>query len=188
MESCGQWWRTEGDGGRSEEEMLTIIAAGYGLHYRGRDFRTGDLLFEKRFCSVYRWLADTGPKGLLALRGHTFMVMLVTDEFLWDPEHSSLSDITGEAVGEGYVAGGKELDHARITFRNGIVRLRARTTSWPKVTVAATGAVIYVSTLEAKPLVGYIGFYGPISTIRGDVSLNWSKDGIIVAPLEEVTA
>lgn len=130
---------------------------------------------------VYDSLSVNMLSGTVALGRDPLRVMLVTSDYVFNPQHKYRSDITGEAMGQGYESGGKLLENIAVHRVGRMGVLTADTVTWEKSTVTATGAVIY--RMRGDPsneeLVGYHRFEQELSSSRGPFELQW-KDGVIV--------
>lgn len=113
----------------------------------------------------------------------TIKILLVTSAYVPDDtNHTFRSDITGEVVGTGYVAGGVAMT-SRTSARDDINNkgvYDALDTKFPSVTVTARGAVIYKDTGNpaTDPLICYIDFLADKSSAGGDFDIIWSDNGV----------
>lgn len=117
-------------------------------------------------------------KGDIDFDTHTFKAMLVTTSYTPDQDsHAFRSDITGEASGTGYTAGGQTLDSITITQNNTSNRADIDFADETFSTVTVTnvkGYVVYKSTGVAATdiLVCYIEFTeGAQSTSAGNFTI-----------------
>ncbi|MFC9892097.1 hypothetical protein ACFVMC_00245 [Nocardia sp. NPDC127579] len=114
-------------------------------------------------------------------------VMLCTVSYTPNQDtHQYKSDITAEATGTGYTAGGALLTSCTATYNAGTntLTLDAADVSWPNSTISARYAVLYNSTPATdatRPLIGYVDFGQDISTTAGTFSIVWDAAGIITA-------
>jgi hypothetical protein len=114
----------------------------------------------------------------------TLKVMLVTGAYTPDPDaHQFKSDVSGEASGPGYTAGGQAITSKSVTQDNtddeGV--FDAEDVVWSGTSITARGAVIYkdTGTASTSPLVCYIDFGADKSTSGMDFKLQWSDEGIL---------
>lgn len=105
---------------------------------------------------------------------NSFKVMLV-DGYVPDKDtHLDRADVTGEAAGTGYTAGGAA---ATVGVTKDTVNDRIDITlggaEWPTSTITADGAVYYLSTGTAGTdiLVAYIDFGGDVVSSAGTFTL-----------------
>jgi hypothetical protein len=113
--------------------------------------------------------------GAIDSDADTFKAMLVTSAYVPSKgTHARRSDVTGEATGAGYTAGGAACacTPALNTTAHAMVLTFAAVT-WPASTITAKGLVIYKSTGTAAndPLVGYLDFGTNISSAGGTFSV-----------------
>ena len=92
-----------------------------------------------------------------------FYMMLVTSAYVPSRSHSKRSDITNEASGSGYIAGGKQVTMLlqAIDNTNNDVEIHFDTVTWTGSSITARGAVIYKrrgGAASADELVQYIDF------------------------------
>ncbi|MDG3012132.1 hypothetical protein G4X40_18480 [Rhodococcus sp. D2-41] len=103
--------------------------------------------------------------------GDTLKIMLVTSAYSPDKDaHQYKAQVTSEAVGTGYTAGGLTLNSVAVTYDAGTdtVNIAAANPEWPASTITARYAVIYDDTPATnKPLIGWIDFGGDVSTTAG---------------------
>lgn len=113
----------------------------------------------------------------------TIKVMLVTSSYILDIDtHDFIDDITGEAVGAGYTAGGQALANKAITvdLANDISKYSADNSVWTTSSITAAGAIVYKDTgVEASsPLICFIDFGQDKISDGGDFSIQWNVDGV----------
>lgn len=115
---------------------------------------------------------------------HPIKVMLCTSDYAPDQDnHQTKADVTGEASGEGYTAGGQELANKTITYDadSNATILDADDVVWSNSTITARYAVIYDdsgATDSGKLLLGFVDFDGERSSENGDFRIVWHTDGI----------
>ena len=107
---------------------------------------------------------------------NTFKAMLVTSSYTPDKDvHDKRDDVTNEATGTGYTAGGatstvtvtKDVVNDKVTIQFGAV-------SWASSTVTARGCVYYKSrggASSADELVAYNDFGSDVSSSGGTFSV-----------------
>lgn len=118
------------------------------------------------------------------LDNDTLKVALVTSGYTFDKDtHAKFSDITNEATGIGYDAGGTTLMGIDITLdtTNDLGKFNADNTSWDSATFTARGAVIYkdTGTPSTSPLVAYFDFGSNQSPVAQNFTIQWNDNGII---------
>ncbi len=118
------------------------------------------------------------------LANDTIKVMLVTSAYAPDADlHEFKSDVTNEAAGAGYTAGGAALTAKTVTQDNvdneGV--FDADDVTWANSTITARGAVIYKDTGVAatSPLICYIDFGADKSSEAADFTIQWNAEGIL---------
>ena len=127
---------------------------------------------------IYTSCEDDAARGAIDFDTDTFKTMLVTSSYTPSQStHTRRSDITNEATGTGYTAGGtvttctvaKDTTNKRVT-------LTCAGPNWENSTISAAGAVIYQSTgtASADPLVAYIDFGGTITRTSATFSVSSS--------------
>jgi hypothetical protein len=117
-------------------------------------------------------------KGNIKFGTDTFYAMLVTTSYTPDKDsHAFRSDISGEASGAGYIAGGQALSNVTITQDNTNDRANIDfdNETFSAITVSDVNAyVVYKSTGNAATdiLICYIEFdEGAQSTVAGDFTV-----------------
>jgi len=103
----------------------------------------------------------------------TFYMMLVTSAYTPLRSHSRRSNITGEAAGAGYSAGGKQVTMLLQTVdnTNNDVEIHFNPVTWSSSTITARGAIIYKyrgGFANLDELVQYIDFGTNESSENGD--------------------
>lgn len=101
--------------------------------------------------------------------------------------HRYKSDVTNEASGTGYTAGGVALNlpgAVTVTKSGNTVTLDAPDTAWPDSTVTGRYLVIYGvpaggATDATKPLISYVDFGSDVSTTSGTFQSVWNSSGIL---------
>jgi hypothetical protein len=118
------------------------------------------------------------------LANDTIKVMLVTSGYTPDADaHEFKSDVTNEASGTGYTAGGAALANKAVTQDDtddeGV--FDADDTVWAASEITARGAVIYKDTGVAttSPLIYYIDFGSDKTTYGTDFKIQWNAEGIL---------
>jgi len=127
---------------------------------------------------VYNSALEESLSGEIDFANDDFKVMLVTSAYIPDKDaHEKRSDISGEVVGAGYVAGGQSVtvtparddptDRYNVALGGSL---------WAASTITARGAVYYKDngnpTLDQ--LVGYIDFTANVISANGNFTLNGS--------------
>ena len=144
---------------------MAVTAAMYGVPL-------GNALVGTR---VWDWDTDTIKCALFTSTSNAVSAFDTLDVF---------SDLTNEASGTGYTAGGATLTSPTKTYDTATdqVRLDAADTSWASSTITARMAVVYKSTGvgTTSPLIGYIDFGADVSTTAGTFQITWDSTGIVV--------
>lgn len=122
--------------------------------------------------------------GGIDLDTDTIKVALVTSSYTPDQDaHDNFDDVTNEASGTGYSAGGATLGSVTVSADNtdneGV--FDAADTTWGSSTITARGAVIYKSTGTASTskLIAYIDFGADKSSSAGSFTIQWNSEGIL---------
>jgi len=125
-------------------------------------------------------------KGGIDYTTDTFKLMLVTTSYVVDVDaHAFRSDITGEASGTGYTAGGQTVDSLTLTQDNTNNRAVVDFADevWSTVTLTnVDGAILYKSTGVSTTdiLICYIDFTeGAQSVITNDFTVTPSASGVL---------
>ena len=103
-------------------------------------------------------------------------VMLVTSAYTPNQDtHAVLGDVTGEASGEGYTAGGVSLANKTLTQDAGKNSWKwdADDVMWPLATVTFRYAVLYDDSDPAKALIGYADFGSDQTATSQDLTIKW---------------
>jgi len=117
-----------------------------------------------------------------------FRIILTTDSYTPDADHTSVADITNElATGTGYSAfadDNKILANILSSVDNAAdqAQFDADDTTWTSSTITARYAIIYkyVDTTPANcPLVCLVDFGSDKSSSDGDFTIQWSTDGFL---------
>lgn len=124
--------------------------------------------------------------GSINMVSDTIKVMLCTSSFTPDVDNMNFkSDITNEAVGTGYTAGGQALASKAWTREDANNRafFDAADVVWPSSTITARYAVFYkdTGTPTTSPLIGYFDFEADKSSDAGNFTLEWNASGIFDA-------
>jgi hypothetical protein len=115
----------------------------------------------------------------------TIKVALVTSAYVPNQDtHAYWSDITTEATGTGYTAGGTALASKTMTYNgtSNVITLDAADVTWAASTITARYAVVYddtPATAATKPLLAYIDFGVDQSSNNGNFSITWDANGIL---------
>lgn len=117
----------------------------------------------------------------------TLYAMLCTSAYTpLQGTHRYKADVTGEATGTGYTAGGVALNvpgAVTVTVSGNTVTLDAPDTQWPNSTVTGRYLVIYASpassTDATRPLISYVDFGSDVSTTSGTFQSVWNSSGIL---------
>jgi hypothetical protein len=111
-------------------------------------------------------------------------VALVTSAYTPNQDtHVYWSDVTGEATGTGYTAGGTALTSKTNTYTGttNVIALGAANVTWASSTITARYAVIYDSTgtSTTSALLGYVDFGADQSSSSGNFTITWDANGIL---------
>lgn len=116
----------------------------------------------------------------------TFKIMLTTTTYTPDVDNDAVrSDVTGEASGSGYTAGGETLSSVTITQdnTNNRANIDAADVTFSSISVTSVdGAIVYKDTGSAATdtLICYIDFSEGAQTINsGDFTITFSADGVL---------
>jgi hypothetical protein len=125
---------------------------------------------------IYNSCIDDTARGNIDFDTDTFKAMLVTSSYTPNKDsHEKRDDVTNEATGTGYTAGGatstvtvtKDNANDKVTIQFGAV-------SWASSTVTARGCVYYKSrggASSADELVAYNDFGSDVSSSGGTFSV-----------------
>lgn len=120
----------------------------------------------------------------LAAVGSDIRVVLCSSSYTPNQDtHESKSDVTGEVVGTGYVAGGVVLSGRTLTYdaATNVIAFKGADVEWPNSTITARYAVIYDNTPATagdKKLIAYVDFGEDKVSSDGTFKLLWHVDGI----------
>lgn len=131
---------------------------------------------------TYPLLAKSLANKEITLPGDVLKVALVTSSYTPDNSHQYKSQVTGEATGTGYTAGGATLTSITWTLNGSVYTLDAADTTWANSTITARYAVLYDSTPAsdaARPLLGYVDFGANFSSTNAAFTLTWDAAGIL---------
>lgn len=119
--------------------------------------------------------------GAIDLDTDTLKVMLVTSSYTPSAAHEFRSSVTNEVSGTGYTAGGQTLTNVLASTSGTDGVLDADNVTWSSSTITARAAVIYKDTGNASTddLIAYVDFGSDQTTSNGDLTIQWSANGII---------
>ena len=131
---------------------------------------------------IYLSLKEKIGQGEINWTTDTIKGMLVTDSYTVDTaNHIYKSDVSGEASGTGYTAGGKAITNPTVTkdYSNNWSEYDADDLQWPNSTIDARGLILYKDTGDANtsPLIAYFDFGQTESSVDGIFTVHWSVDG-----------
>jgi hypothetical protein len=115
----------------------------------------------------------------------TIKVALVTSAYTPNQDtHAYFSDITNEASGTGYTAGGATLASKTATYNasTNVITLDAADVTWTTATITARYAVIYDAspgTAATNPLLAYVDFGADQTATNGNFAITWDANGIL---------
>ena len=128
---------------------------------------------------IYNSCIDDMAKGAIDFDTDTFKVMLVTSGYTANKDtHDKRDDVTNEASGTGYTAGGVT-SACTVTkdTANDKVTLSFAAVSWASSTITARGAVIYKSrggASSADELVAFNDFGTDVASASGTFTVSTS--------------
>lgn len=114
----------------------------------------------------------------------TIKAMATTSAYTPDQDvHDYKDDVTNEAAGTGYTAGGATLGTKTLTYTAGtnVIMLDAADVVWSAATLTARTIVVYddtPATNATKPLLVYQQSDADISSTDGDFTVQWNASGI----------
>jgi len=126
---------------------------------------------------LYNSALNDALRGSIDFDTDTFKMMLVTGTYAPDKDaHSKRNQVTNEAAGTGYTAGGSACA-CTVALNTGTdqVTLTFAQTSWAGATLTARGCVIYKSrggASTADELVGYGDFGSDVTATGGTFTVN----------------
>ncbi len=117
-----------------------------------------------------------------SIEAETHKVLLVLDAYTHDYTlHDFRDDITNEATGVGYTAGGVALTATEVTLAAGTATFDAADVSWANSTITLAMAAVHyynVGTAATDPLSLLSDFVTGASTSSGTFTVQWSASGI----------
>ena len=128
---------------------------------------------------IYNSFWDDLEKGNIDLDSDTFYGMLVTSTYVPDKDaHTKRSDVTNEASGTGYTAGGAA---SAVTLTKDTANDREDAAfadiAWTGSTITARGLVLYKhrgGLASADELVAYVDFGSDISSVSGTFTAHFT--------------
>ena len=97
--------------------------------------------------------------------------------------HENFDDITNEASGAGYTAGGITLSSTTVILNttNDSGDFDAANIEWTSSTITARGAVMYrnTGTESTSPLIAYFDFGSDQSSSSGTFTITWNASGLL---------
>lgn len=97
--------------------------------------------------------------------------------------HRYQSQVTGEVVGSGYIAGGKALTGATVAYdgATNVFKFDENDVAWDPSTITARFAVIYDATPgnpALNPLLVYIDFGADVSSVGAAFTVSFNAAGV----------
>lgn len=129
---------------------------------------------------IYLSMLEDEARGAIDFDTDTFKAMLVQSGYTPNKTtHTKRSDVTSEASGTGYTAGGTAVTCtvAKVTGSNNVT-LTFSNPSWATATISAAGIVIYKSrggASTADELVAFGDFGGTITSSGGTFAVTFSS-------------
>jgi hypothetical protein len=129
---------------------------------------------------IYNSCLGDMARGSIDFDSDSFKCMLVTSAYTPNKDtHTRRDDVTGEASGTGYTAGGAAIT-ATVTVDTATDRLDIgwSSPSWPSASITARGAVIYKSrggASSADELVAYLDFTSDATATNGTFTVTVSS-------------
>jgi len=122
--------------------------------------------------------------GTIDLVNDDIKLALVTSTYIPNTDtHNFFDDITSEAVGVGYTAGGKLLTTKAVTQdnTNDEGNFNADDVIWSVSDITARGGVLYKDTGDpaTSPLMAYFDFGSDVVSSGGDFTVQWTIKGIM---------
>lgn len=97
--------------------------------------------------------------------------------------HDYFDDITNEASGAGYTAGGITLSSTTVILdtTGDEAEFDAADITWSSSTITARGAVLYrnTGTASTSPLIAYFDFGSDQSSSSGNFTITWNSEGLL---------
>lgn len=97
--------------------------------------------------------------------------------------HDFFNDITNEASGAGYTAGGITLSSTTVILdtTDDEAAFDAADVTWSTSTITARGAVLYRNTGTAgtSPLIAYFDFGSDQASSSGNFTITWNAEGLL---------
>lgn len=121
-----------------------------------------------------------------AAGGDVFKLALFTSSHTPNPDNAVFADLTGQASGTGYTAGGYAFTNTNNSLTDDDTNNQAvfdigEDASWPSSTITARYGVLYddTPTSPADPLVGLFDFGSDKSTSNGTFTVQFNASGIM---------
>ena len=136
---------------------------------------------------IYGPFIDHLAQKRVDLDTDTIKAALVTSAYTPNQDtHDFFNDITGEASGTGYTAGGVTLGSVTWTYdsASNTWKFDAADVSWSTATVTARYLVIYDATpgtAATNPLICYVDFGADVSATAGTFQVVFDTAGIFTA-------
>ena len=133
---------------------------------------------------IYRGFFESLFNKEIDLDSDTLKVMLVTEAYTPDQAtHRYKNQVTGEASGPGYTAGGVTLAGPPSITTSGLtVGLDSDDIAWPSSTISGRYLVFYDATPATdaqRPLISVVDFGETVSTTSGTFQAVWNSLGIL---------
>lgn len=121
---------------------------------------------------VYGLALQSLVSGQINFTGSTVKAILLTSSYSPNQDtHRFKSDLSGEAVGTGYTAGGVTVTSKTATYASGTntLTLGCADVVWAAATVSARYIAFYVDTGTAStsPLISYVDFVSDVTSTGG---------------------
>lgn len=108
--------------------------------------------------------------------GHTYKIALYTASANLGASTEAYTT-SGEVSGDGYTAGGKELEGITFGTAGTIAYMSADDPVWEDATISARGALIYNDTLSGKPVVTVLDFGETVSSTNAAFMVDFPPAG-----------
>lgn len=135
--------------------------------------------------TIYAPVFNAAFTKLISLVADTIKCALATTTYTPDTDaHDFFNDVTNEASGTGYTAGGATLANDTFTYTAGTNTWKydADDVSWPSSSITARYAIVYDSTpgtAATNPLICLFDFDTNQTTSNGTFSIAWNASGLL---------
>ena len=137
-------------------------------------------MYASSMANFYGSSASGGSPMAWSPSSDTIKCELCTISHTISQAHTVKGDLTNEASGTGYTAGGATLTSLSQNTASLTMSFDADDVSWTTATFSAASAHLYDDTIATpvKPLISYVDFGGTQTVTAGTLTIIWNASGV----------